>query len=104
MTRPAALVLAAFLLAGCGVTRYPSDTEMRLASDVPDFFRFERPLDPAYCLSPATDPSDGTRLTLERSRDGRGDYAVQPGRYGARADELLRISCATGRPIGLVPR
>jgi hypothetical protein len=104
MTRPAALVLAAVLLAGCGVTRFPSDMEMRLSSDAPDQFLFERPLDRENCLSPAIDPADGTRLTLERSRDGRGDYAVPPGRYGSRADELLRISCATGRPIGLVPR
>lgn len=88
----------------CGTTRFPSDMEARPASDLPQWFRFERSVDPGSCASPAIDPRDGTALTLTRSDFGRGDYAVQEGRYGARADELLRISCGTGRPLGLVPR
>jgi len=98
-------VLAAFLLlAGCGSTRYPSDMEMRPASGTPDLFRFELPLDPELCRSPAIDPRDGARFILYRAQGGRGDYEVPEGRYGARADEVLRISCATGRAIGFVPR
>ena len=104
MPRLALPFLAALLLAGCGQTRFPSDTEMRLARDVPDLFSFDLPLDRSRCLSPAIDPADGTRLALVRSREGRGDYEVPTGRYGSRADELLRISCSTGRAIGLVPR
>jgi len=97
------LVVAA-LLSGCRTTGFPSDTAIRLAVDTPPLFRFEQPLGGGRCLSPAIDPSDDTRLVLERSASGRGDYAVPEGRYGARGDELLRISCATGRPLGLVPR
>ncbi len=91
-------------MAGCGVTRFPSDMEMRPAGDAPAVFRFELPLDREVCRSPAIDPRDDARLPLVRSRDGRGDYEVAGGRYGARPDELLRISCATGRAIGFVPR
>ena len=104
MHRRIAALLAVLLFAGCGATRFPSDTEMRLARDTPDLFRFDRPLDRSSCQSPAIDPSDGSRFVLVRSRDGRGDYEVPEGRYGSRSTELLRISCSTGRGIGLVPR
>lgn len=104
MTRCPAILTAILLLAGCGVTRFPSDMEIRLARDTPDFFRFEQALGGQACLSPAIDPADELRLTLVRSRSGRGDYEVSAGRYGAREDELLRISCSTGHAIGLVPR
>lgn len=97
-------VLLVFLLAGCGVTRFPTDGELRLARDTPDFFRFAQAMDRERCQNPAVDPADGMRLALLRSQGGRGDYEVPEGRYGARPDEVLRISCATGRPIGFVPR
>jgi hypothetical protein len=51
------------------------------------------------------DFSDGTRLTLVSSQEGRvGDYAVPDGRYGVGANEALRLDCNTGRVIGVVPR
>ena len=61
------------------------------------------PLGTPACRSPLQDP-DGTRLTLERSSGGKGDYAVDEGRYGVGAHELLRVECATGKPLAIVPR
>jgi hypothetical protein len=61
------------------------------------------PLGTPACRSPLQDP-DGTRLTLERSAPGQGDYLVEGGRYGVREGELLRVECATGKPVGIVPR
>lgn len=56
------------------------------------------------CLSPLEDPADGTILYLVRSAGGLGDYDVPTGRYGVGAHELLRIDCATGAAVGIVPR
>lgn len=56
------------------------------------------------CRNPMTDPRDGTRLELVRSADGQGDYVVPGGRYGVDARSVLRLECATGRPLGVVPR
>jgi hypothetical protein len=50
------------------------------------------------------DPRDGTTLKLIRSKDGRGDYEVPPGRYGVGEGKLLRLDCATGRIVAIVKR
>lgn len=81
-----------------------SDTGLRPATDVPTTFTFTMPPAGDSCRNPAIDPRDGARLTLVRSGDGRGDYAVPDGRYGAGPKDLLRIACATGSVVGLVPR
>ena len=64
--------------------------------------------DDTACRSPLTDPADGSRLTLERSwrRDGAsvGDYRTEPGKYGLRDGEFLRVDCRTWQPLGAVPR
>ena len=52
------------------------------------------------CRSPLTDPRDGTRLTLVRSNAGLGDYQPDNQRYGLAANQLLRINCSDGRPVG----
>lgn len=59
--------------------------------------------DPA-CRNPMVDPRDGTRLVLDRSADGQGDYRVPEGRYGVPAGGWLRLDCTTGRPLGVVGR
>ena len=54
------------------------------------------------CRNPMVDPRDGTMLTLRRSANGVGDYWVQEQKYGVSARQLLRIDCATGKPVGVV--
>lgn len=61
------------------------------------------PLGTPACRSPLQD-LDGSRLTLVRSSGGQGDYMVDEGRYGVGARELLRVECATGKPLAIVPR
>ena len=57
------------------------------------------------CASPLVDPRDGTELRLERSSGGQGDYsAAAPARYGLAGDELLRVDCRNGAPLGKVSR
>ena len=56
------------------------------------------------CANPLVDPRDGTRLTLERSSGGQGDYLPAAARYGLAGDELLRIDCHTGATLGRVSR
>jgi hypothetical protein len=67
------------------------------------------------CLVHLIDPETQTRLLLERStypshvtdstvRSTLGDYKVEPqDRFGVNQDELLRLVCATGQPLGKVP-
>lgn len=83
---------------------------VRTTVDVPDHFMTDTPTGAAEpgpgddCHNPLIDPRDGTRLTLIRSADGRGDYESQPLRYGLKVGELLRVDCASGRAVGIVKR
>ncbi len=61
------------------------------------------------CTSPLIDPATGTRFRIERSdllpNGPIGDYSLEPGdAYGATKDQYVRVDCAIGRPLGLVPR
>lgn len=56
------------------------------------------------CRNPLVDPQDGSRLLLVRSTSSEGDYEVADGRYGIGRRSLLRVDCATGKPLGVVPR
>lgn len=56
------------------------------------------------CWNPMVDPRDGGVLRLVRSANGAGDYEPPAGRYGVGSDQLLRIDCASGKTIGIVPR
>jgi hypothetical protein len=85
---------------------------VRLASDAPARF-VSTPtgntvpadsVDTALCRNPFFDPRDATRVVPVRSAQGQGDYAVPNLRYGVGADELLRVDCRTGAPIGIVRR
>lgn len=102
-----ATTLAVLLLPGC------SSMPPRLqgqAIDAPTAFQVvdlrtgaTRPVAPdASCESPLTDPRNGTRLTLARSRDGFGDYQPDSPRYGLARNELLRVDCRTGAAVGRV--
>ena len=110
------IALLALVLSGCILTRdtgFPADSDARRALEVPE--RFE-PREAAWriepgdtlagraCLNPMVDPRDGTELRLVRSVGPRGDYHVPAGRYGVGQDELLRLDCNTGRPLGVVAR
>jgi len=74
------------------------------------------------CLTHLADPTSSVRLELVRSvagdaraaaegagvtttRNPQGDFATDPSNpYGLRNGELLRVDCATGRPLGAVKR
>jgi hypothetical protein len=117
--RPQRLVWSAGLgavLAACALGQsgsFPADTTARPAQELP--VRFE-PVAPvmrvppadtiagASCNSPFRDPRDGTLLRMERAIAPRADYVVPAGRYGVGRDELLRLDCNTGVPIGIVHR
>lgn len=96
------LVLGACLSVGGG--SFPADAVARPATGTPAAFTFTVPPSPDACRSPALDPQDGTRLVLVRSVHERGDYEVPAGRYGVSDREYLRLDCATGAVIGVVPR
>lgn len=109
-TVAAALGCVALLGIGCASLGMGEPTTIRAASETPDRFLVGEidgpgtsdPTPGTGCRNPMVDPRDGTRLTLDRSSEGQGDYIVDIGRYGARPGDLLRIDCATGQPIGLV--
>lgn len=105
---------APLLLVGCASAFDPfALAPLRTGSALPP--RFEPPasltrvapadtLPGSGCLNPMRDPRDGAEIILVRASTPRADYAVQGGRYGVGADELLRLDCNTGEPIGIVRR
>jgi hypothetical protein len=108
-TIPPLLLLAACAIGTAG--SFPSSNSAQAAFDVP--VRFDpaapdlrvTPVDTiagAGCLSPLVDPRDGTRIILERSLGGEGDYRVPGEKYRVRAGEFLRIECNSGRVVGIV--
>jgi len=105
-----ATLIALLVSCGCAVTREVPDSQAVAAVDVPDRFVSDSPaadmqLSPdESCRNPMYDPRDGSEVRLLRSSNGRGDYEVPNGRYGTGPDQLLRLECGTGRPIGIVPR
>lgn len=114
LTFPVTFALG-LLVAGCATagSTGPDDPPLRMAVDAPE--RFEPPptrarLEPADtlpgggCLSPMTDPRDGTEARLVRSWVRHGDYEVPTGRYGVGDGELLRLECNTGGVAGVVRR
>lgn len=114
-TSPAALLaggMSLFILA-CGVSHMDMTSNPdRPAENTPERFVFDlstagAPPDTIPgegCRNPMFDPRDGVRLTLIRSGASRGDYDVPAGRYGVRANELLRLACNTGHVVGIVRR
>ena len=100
-------VSASLLLASCASTGWPTEADSAVVSGTPDHFLVveaatgatSEPSGPA-CRSPMTDPRDGTRLTLVRSNAGFGDYQPDTQRYGLVGNQLLRINCSNGRPVG----
>ncbi|HEX6307610.1 MAG TPA: hypothetical protein VFZ69_05440 [Longimicrobiales bacterium] len=108
-TRIAPVLLLA-LAAACAYASTPSWTGgvLRPAADTPVEFVSEDGTRPENaCRNPLVDPRDQTRIRLMRSADvggrQRGDYEVPAGRYGVGTDELLRIDCASGQALGIVP-
>lgn len=104
--------LAALLMSstGCASGRPPNsndippDASARPARDLPERFVLPNPPVGTICQSPIGDPRTGARLRLVRSLNGRGDYEVPAGFYGANASELLRVDCTRGTALGLVRR
>lgn len=110
------IILCLLGLAACatrGMGSFPDDSAVHPAQALPE--RFE-PVSPATrvapadtiagsgCTSPFRDPRDGTLLRMERAIAPRADYSVPAGRYGVGSNELLRLDCNTGIPIGIVRR
>ncbi len=113
--RSAIGALALALLTACGQTPDTfSVAPIRQGTGLPD--HFEAVIAPAQaaaadslrargsCFSPMRDPRDRTEIRMERAHTPRADYAVPAGQYGVAANELLRLDCNTGRPLGVVPR
>ena len=95
------------LLVGCAHTQGETEREVREAEDTPPTFATEDGVAPVQgCNVTVIDPRDQTRLRLIRSAviggAHRGDYDVPAGKYGVRSDELLRVDCASGEPLGIV--
>ena len=103
-------------LAACatgGMSSFPDDSTVHPAQALPERFEPVAPMTrvaPADtvagngCTSPFGDPRDGTLLRMERAIAPRADYSVPAGRYGVGSNELLRLDCNTGIPIGIVRR
>jgi len=98
---------ASLLMAGCASTSWPTQVDTSVLVDAPDHFLVvepttgvaSEPTGDKTCHSPIKDPRSGVQFALARSSDGFGDYF--PGTaYGLRPDQLLRIDCRSGRPIG----
>lgn len=87
-----------------GMPTRTASTALRPATGTPPrFVRADGATSGIACDNPMVDPRDHTRLRLDRSAGGQGDYAVSTvGQYGVRAGERLRLDCATGRPLGIV--
>lgn len=102
----ATVLSSTLLLVGCGPASWPSQVKSLTADDVPSRFAFPEGSETATpaCGSPITDPRDGSTSTLVRSQGGLGDYRPAPGRHGLAEDELLRVDCRDGRPLGAVRR
>ena len=89
---------------GCHSTSGQGDF-IRLAKDTPDVFKPPTGMEfnESSCLSPLTDPRDGTTIILEKSYGNNlGDYEVPGRKYSVGNKELLRINCKTGKVIGVV--
>jgi hypothetical protein len=76
----------------------------RPATGAPDLFLREdgTEITGNTCLTPLMDPRDKSLVQLVRAIPVQGDYRVEGGKYGVRANELLRIDCTTGRTVGIV--
>ena len=103
---PRLSLLVPLLMLGCSAT-----PRLRaLPSGLPSHFLVQDSAGPRAphagegCRNPLLDPSSGGSLTLVRSERGLGDYSAPPGAYALKANELLRIECATGVPVGVVTR
>ena len=81
----------------------PEDIE-RHATDTPGTFVREDGLPNlgTRCLATLVDMQDKSAIQLVRTlRSGVGDYRVTTGKYGVGDGELLRVDCATARPLGI---
>ena len=81
----------------------PEEIE-RPATDVPGTFVREDgvPNLGTSCLATLVDMQDKSTIQLVRTlRSGQGDYRVTAGKYGVGENELLRVDCATARPMGI---
>jgi hypothetical protein len=104
------LALSSVLLVSCASGSRPTAADPSSISDTPDRFLVldvatgtrSEPSGPA-CRSPLVDPRDGTRLILVRSSSGFGDYRPETPRYGLADNQLLRIDCDSGGPVGATP-
>ena len=78
------------------------DCSARVTATLPQRFVLVPESGGSPCPHVITD-AGGSRLTLLRVlSNGRADYSITPGLYGARENEALRLHCADGTVAGLV--
>ena len=121
LSRGGAAAAALLALLGCSSGRHDmTGPIVGVPVGMPDHFlvartglgQAEDPKPGEPCRNPLIDPRGKTILTLRRSADGKGDYWVGTlgdesqgvgGReYGITSRQLLRVDCATGKPLGIV--
>lgn len=100
-----AALVSAFMLGGCSSQSFATKS-MREATQAPEEFKPKSGanLSETACISPLVDPADGTEILMVESGKGIGDYQAPAGKYGLKANELLRIDCQTGKVLGIVKK
>jgi hypothetical protein len=105
MPRLPVLLAVAFSLAACSTSRWATQPDLQVLSDLPEaFVAAADGRESAAFRNPLRDPRDGSVLALVRSDAGEGDYAVDGPRYGLPDAKLLRVDCRSGKPLGAVAR
>lgn len=104
---PVGLVIGLVSCAGSGIRSRTGceDCNARVTRSLPSRVTAVDVATDGGCPRTVTVPSDSAHLSLVRSLpNGRADYALAVGQYGAREGELLRIHCVDGTVAGLAPR
>lgn len=103
-------LFTATLLCACASTPRSERAPVAILKDDPEHFLVLDPANGAMsqptgpeCRSPLVDPRDNTRLLLMRSAGGIGDYQVAPLHYGMHEHQWLRVRCADGKALGIIP-
>lgn len=106
ITLLAACLMLLFVSGGCSSSQSFSGKSMRESTLAPAKFTTKAGVNfgESACKSPLVDPTDGIEITLVESVKGVGDYEVPSGKYGMKANELLRINCQTGEVLGIVKK
>ena len=78
------------------------DCSARVTATLPQRFVLVPESGGSPCPRAITDPAGNRLMLLRVLSNGRADYSIPSGLYGARANEALRLHCADGTVAGLV--